>query len=261
MKKKKAVIKAALITATFAAAAGTAAHLEWVGYNYFDRADGSNMLCKLDPYCRDLTTQEVTLARKYFGNSINYKAVKVFDRGFMWLGSRDFSGMSPNGNLYFAHNDNYRPNFATDPELTPLFMHEMTHVAQFQRGMNIPHQAFKTWLRHGFNYQAAYHYEKEGPLSFLKMNLEQQAKMMEDYFWLRSNFELQTTTTVNLNGSSKPMRIPTFSKDWQKQQCTELKAYERKLSSAFYIVPDELCQPPHPSNRLKLKDDSLFNPS
>lgn len=242
MKKKKAGIAAALITTAFTLAAGTAAHLEWVGYDYFTRKDGSNLLCKIDPYCRALTAQEISTAQKYFGDHIDYKMVKVFNRPFMLLSSEGYSGISPNGHLYFSKND-YRPDFAAAPALTPLFIHEMTHVAQYQSGMNLPKQAFRTWLKHNFNYAASYHYEIEQAESYSKFDFEQQAQIMADYYAHRAELEWMATPSISLNSQNDMVSFSAVGDVWLKNQCKKLKAYEAKLSPIYPILPDALCMP------------------
>ncbi len=257
MKRKKTRIAASLLTSVFAMAAG-ALHLDWVGYDYFDQENGKNVLCTLDPTCRPLTTEETTLARKYFGERIDYKHVRVFDRPFLYMLGRDYSGMSPNGHIYFGASDQYRPNFARDASSASLFIHEMTHVAQFQDGMNVPKQAFKTLLKHRFNYDAAYKYEIHSPRAYGDMNLEQQAEVMQDYFIKRQTFEEQTTGQSNFDGTLKPVRFVTFGEKWLKERCKELKQYESKLPPTYPIAPDELCQPPAAQKRLKIDETQFF---
>ncbi len=76
----------------------------------------------IDPHCRGLSDGKINIAKKYFSDRINYKNVKVFDRAFMLVAGRNSSGISPNGHLYFAHADDYSPNYANTPEITP-FIH------------------------------------------------------------------------------------------------------------------------------------------
>lgn len=258
MTKIKTRIAASLVASAFAVAAG-ALHLDWVGYDYFDRESGSNALCTLDPTCRQFSDEEIAVARKYFGDSINYKNVKIFERPFLYMVGHNNTGVSPNGHIYFARRDDYRPNFARDEQSMPIFIHEMTHVAQYQSGMNIPKQAFITLLRHGFNYEAAYKYELHTSRNFGEMNLEQQAAMMEDYFIKRQAFEQNTTVENTLNGTPRPMRFATFGPRWIKERCRELKQYESKLAPIYNITPDELCQPPAPQFRLKIDEARFFS--
>lgn len=252
MKKGMTRIAASIAVSAFAIAA-SALHLDWVGYKYFDRDDGSNILCTIDPKCRNLTEGEIAIARKYFDDRIDYKNVKVFDRPFLYMLSHRSAGMAPNGNVYFLNKHSYRPDFAQAPEAISGFIHEMTHVAQYQSGINIPGQAFVTLLKHGFNYSAAYDYEINTAHSYSEMNLEQQAQIMEHYFIKRRLFEEQTTTWLMRDGSSQPVRSSPLGDKWLKEHCDGLQLYESKLSSTYSVQPDEMCLTAGKRLALKLK--------
>ncbi len=42
--------------------------------------DTGPAVCKIDPTCRKLTSDEIALAKPLFGNTIRYKDVLVFER-------------------------------------------------------------------------------------------------------------------------------------------------------------------------------------
>lgn len=250
MKKKKVFTTASLITAAFMGAA----HLEWVGYKYFDREDGDNLLCKADPGCRHLTEAETKMAQQYFGAQIKYKQPKIFNRPFMFMFGHDRTGLAPNGNIYFPKPESRSADFAKDDiNHKKLFMHEMTHVSQYQSGMNIPQQALLTWLRHAFKYGDAYEYDISNQHAYADMNLEQQAEVMSDYFGIKTFFVEMTTVKDNTSDSGISGRFPTFGADWVKERCRELGQYEAKLSPTFPLQRDEMCQPPAKKRVLKLK--------
>lgn len=250
MKKGMTRIAASIAVSAFAIAA-SALHLDWVGYKYFDHDDGSNILCTIDPKCRNLTEGEIAIAKKYFDDRIDYKNVKVFDRPFLYMLNHRSAGMAPNGNVYFLNKHSYRPDFAQAPEAISGFIHEMTHVAQYQSGINIPGQAFVTLLKHGFNYSAAYDYKINTAHSYSEMNLEQQAQIMEHYFIKRREFEEQTTAWLAQDGYDRPTRAAPFGSKWLEQHCDELKLYESKLFPTYPTQPDEMCQ--SPDKRLVLR--------
>jgi len=89
------------------------------------------------PTKRRLTIGEIKMCQLVFKDSINYKNVFVHRNGF--LGYVDFSGfaMTPNGEIYLPSNeyDNV-PDFsmAAVPSRN-WFIHEMTHVWQYQLGL------------------------------------------------------------------------------------------------------------------------------
>jgi hypothetical protein len=87
---------------------------------------------------RALVDGEVALARSVFGNTIDYTRVQVHLRKAYFFQSRRYT-MAPDGHLYFhpqaAH---YMDDFsAGELAAQAHFIHEMTHVWQHQRGVNV----------------------------------------------------------------------------------------------------------------------------
>jgi hypothetical protein len=236
MKRKKAVA-ISLLSLAFA---GAAAHLEWAGYSYFDRQNGPNWLCVVDPGCRHLTADEIILAEKQFGRHIDYSSVKIFNRPLMGIFGHGHNAIAPNGNIYLVNKEERRNNFARDYDHRGqrIFIHEITHVSQHQKGMNVPKMAIKEFFRHAFDYSASYKYTLNTTQPYGRMNLEQQAEMMEDYFSLRSTFSRDTTA---MGESGFPYRINPHGAAWLKARCHEMTLYERKLEKYFPIRRDSLC--------------------
>lgn len=237
MKNKKRLFIASALSLTFA----TAAHLEWTGYSLFDRQQGSNWLCKADPGCRHLTNGEIALAKGYFGQTLNYNKIKIFNRPFMGILGGNYAAIAPNGNIYIVdEHRRFTDHTYEPPERQKLMIHELTHVAQWQGGFNVQKMALRELIRHHFNYAAAYEYSIQTPLAFDQYNLEQQARMMEDYFSKRQQF-IESTTFKTEGGQT--YRVRTLGDKWIKGECTELSDYETKLSLYFPILPEELCRP------------------
>lgn len=238
--KKKRFIATSLLSLAFA---GAAAHLEWVGYQYFDREDGPNLLCEIDPGCRHLTADEIMLAESYFGHRIRYRDVKIFNRAWMGIFGHDYDAVTPNGNIYMSDATQRRRNFAQPDDIYSrrIFIHEMTHVAQHQRGMNVPEQALRAYVRSAFNYRATYMYSLTPDAPYGKMNLEQQAEVMADYFSLRDEFTRQTTS---MGANTFIYRTNPHGYDWLQARCEEMAPYEQQLKSFFPIVRDSLCPAP-----------------
>lgn len=83
---------------------------------------------------RDLTAEEIALARLIFGETIKYQAVKVFKVDYL-PNQQEETIVTPNGNLYPAKKV-YRENYALDSDsMKHLFIHEMAHVWQSRKGM------------------------------------------------------------------------------------------------------------------------------
>lgn len=237
MNKKKALMTASILSCAFAAAT----YLEVTGYAPFDRENGENLLCKIDPTCRHLLPGEIKMAQKYFGFSIDYNKTKIFNRAVMGLFGHETAGMAPNGNIYFADKEDRSRDFANNQTyIQKNLIHELTHVAQHHSGKNVPLEALLTYLTYEFKYNEAYDYRIETGAPFFFMNLEQQAKVMEDYFLKRSEFENWTTYSSD---SGKKYRFVMRGDKWLKTQCQELAQYEQKIKQTFPVKPDELCQP------------------
>lgn len=84
---------------------------------------------------RLLTLGEIALAKSIFGNSIVYPRVWIHHASYFpfKLQGRN-TAMSPNGELYFR--DWYCENFSIQSfQFQHLFIHEMSHVWQYQRGI------------------------------------------------------------------------------------------------------------------------------
>lgn len=135
---------------------------------------------------RPLTSGEMKLARSVFGDSIDYGTVRVSPEKF---GGMDFlpegTAMAPNGNLFMpgCYCNDYS---AKDIYTQGLFIHEMTHVWQYQNKVLAPIvEAAKLNVKYKFNYNAAYAYALDAKKDLLDYNMEQQASIVQDYFVLK----------------------------------------------------------------------------
>jgi len=194
-----------ILAIAFAAAAGTAWGLEWTGYKGFDQANGDNPICKADPYCRPLTPGEVALTREVFGETVNPSNVKMFNRSHMLVFGRG-GAISPNGNIYIDEKEAVA-DYSASPYLRTLFVHEMTHVWQYQQGRNLRIEAFQQWWKSDFKYKTIYDFNIDAHPRFKDYNLEQQAEIMESYYSARAAFR---EGTVNINMARPSVRGPYF---------------------------------------------------
>lgn len=133
---------------------------------------------------RALTPDEITLAKTVFGDSIAYEKVKIHDSQFILFQAKGVA-MAPEGNLYMY--GCYKDNYAAESETwRGHFIHEMTHVWQFQNKILNPIvAAIELNLRHAFNYAAAYDYVLDAKKDLMDYNMEQQASIVQDYFVLK----------------------------------------------------------------------------
>lgn len=133
---------------------------------------------------RPLTDGEIKLAKTVFGDAIDYARVSVNDTKFIGFHPKG-TAMAPNGSLYMfgCYHADYS---ALPPHGQSLFIHEMTHVWQYQNKVLKPVvEAVKLNLAHKFNYDAAYDYTLDAKKDLLAYNMEQQASIVQDYFVLR----------------------------------------------------------------------------
>lgn len=131
---------------------------------------------------RNLTANEIALARSVFRDSIDYARVRIHARRYVFF-QPAASGMTPNGHVY-ACGDAHRSDYAScDIDRRAFFIHEMAHVWQHQnRVLRVRTSAVRLMIRHGFRYAHAYRYTLAPMRDLLDYNLEQQATIIEDYY-------------------------------------------------------------------------------
>ncbi|MCW2756144.1 MAG: hypothetical protein JWQ32_3555 [Marmoricola sp.] len=134
---------------------------------------------------RLLTAGEIALARTMFGDSIDYAAVRLYNR-------RILPPLIQHKHQAVAHADNisfprsaYSDDFSreTDAKKQSVFIHELTHVWQHQNGIvSTTKEAIRETLRHKFNYAKCYLYDLNAGKDLTAYNFEQQAAIVQDYF-------------------------------------------------------------------------------
>ena len=127
---------------------------------------------------RPLTIAERKLVASMFGNAIDYDAVKLHKR--KWYPLQPVNTlMAPTGGIWFHPKGPYwRDDFGTVPlKLQALFLHEMTHVWQYQSGIFLPLR------RHPF---CRYHYSIRPGWPLKRYGIEQQAEIVRHIFLLRN---------------------------------------------------------------------------
>lgn len=125
---------------------------------------------------RPLTRGEIDLAHSVFGNAIDYATVRICQRKWAFFQPRHVV-MAPRGNIHFhPRGDLYHTDFAqASLGEQGLFVHEMTHVWQHQRGLNL------ILRRHPF---CRYHYALIPGRRFDRYGIEQQAELVRHAFLL-----------------------------------------------------------------------------
>lgn len=133
---------------------------------------------------RHLTEGETELARQVFGNALDYKSVKIHDKPYFFAQPKN-SGMTPRGEIYMR--DCYSADYSKDDtHLRAFFIHEMTHVWQFQNKILHPVMAaIGSALKHKFDYAAAYAFQLDKNRDLISYGMEQQAAIVQEYFLLK----------------------------------------------------------------------------
>ncbi|MDR5778913.1 Rhs element Vgr protein [Caballeronia sp. LZ065] len=137
------------------------------------------LLPRRAPPGRPLTPGETGMAQLVFGDAIDYAAVRVHARAYLPFGLQPpRTAMAPNGQLYFP-----RACFRDDFSCCDLgermgFIHEMTHVWQFQLGYPV------RW-RGAFRIGLSYAYRLAVGKRLADFNMEAQGNLLADYFALR----------------------------------------------------------------------------
>lgn len=129
------------------------------------------------PSGRKLTVREQALAQSVFGDALDYIAIRIHNRKYWWFQPRRVT-MAPNGHLWFhPKNGIFCDDFCDSSlSLQGLFIHELVHVWQHQRGIFLPLR------RHPF---CRYDYSLKPGWKLGQYGIEQQAEIVRHIFLLR----------------------------------------------------------------------------
>lgn len=138
---------------------------------------------------RPLTLGEIKLAKEVFQHHLDYETVKIYQGAFLRFGlQKPNIAMAPNGKIYFPL-PSYQADFSKGTDAQKIcFMHEMTHVWQYQNGISVIFRGLWLALLGGYvGKRWVYWYFQEKNLSkrFTEFNIEQQACIVADFFLLR----------------------------------------------------------------------------
>jgi len=130
---------------------------------------------------RHLTAGEVLLSRMIFGDSICYARVRVYNKKWIPVQRNNFV-MTPNGNMCYPEGM-FREGFSDGGHPADsgqhLFMHEMVHVWQYQRGYHVKSSGIFS-----FN-KSRCRYELSEDNRLFDYGMEAQGNLLADYFWLK----------------------------------------------------------------------------
>lgn len=129
------------------------------------------------PKVRSITSGEIAMATLIFKDAIDYSKVKVHCETYIPFQGEN-TAMTPNGEIYF-HPKRFKDDFSQEANwLKHWFIHEMTHVWQYQLGYPVKARGA---LRFGLNYQ----YDLADDKLLKDYNMEAQGDLVADYFVLK----------------------------------------------------------------------------
>lgn len=118
---------------------------------------------------RHLTDGEKLMAKSVFGDSLILDNIQLKTAWWVLKGY----AVSPNGNIYFHPSDFIADFSEQNLAKRAWLIHELTHVWQLQQGIHVVKKAL-------FNRKYRYQFVKNKP--FLAYGVEQQARMVEDFY-------------------------------------------------------------------------------
>jgi len=148
---------------------------------------------------RRLTAGEITIARAVYGDSINYEAVRLYDRDYLSpLGFSTGTTTAPNGFIYFNQaslelfdalgGPAIGGDFSTlSVRAQSLLIHELGHVLQQQAGDSLILDALGG---------QEYNYRTPG-LAFLDQNFEGRAEFFADLHLYRNGSVIERLTVLD----------------------------------------------------------------
>lgn len=128
---------------------------------------------------RPLTAGETVMARRLFGDAIDYRRVRIYNRRYLPFGLQPRNcAMTPNGAIYFHKSCCLLDFSAGSEDARHWFMHEMVHVWQHQLG-------YPVRLRGAVRLGLSYRYDLVRGRTLADYNMEAQGDLLADYFVLK----------------------------------------------------------------------------
>ncbi len=136
-----------------------------------------------------MTSREIALARTVFGDALDYAKIRIHGRKWWWFQPRKIT-MAPDGHLWFhPDSDLFCDDFCDrDLSLQGLFIHELVHVWQHQKGIFLPLK------RHPF---CRYHYSLKPGWKLAQYGIEQQAEIVRHVFLLKKGVKIAGAPPLN----------------------------------------------------------------
>ena len=149
-------------------------------------------------HSRPLTSAERALAQSVFGSAIDYDRVRLHE-GKWWPFQPRRVTMAPMGHIHFHPRGGlFCDDFCkASPSDQALFIHEMTHVWQYQKGIFLPLK------RHPF---CRYDYSLKPGWALERYGIEQQAEIVKHTWMLRQGAHVRGAPPLSQYESILPFR-------------------------------------------------------
>ena len=133
---------------------------------------------------RGLTEGEVNIAKKVFHDLINYNEVIIFNIPYLPWQPKDIL-MAPNGRLFVSQEVFAEDYSQCSIAMQGVFIHEITHVLQYQKHMNVVARGFVLQSAYylSFKMYDPYKYKLIEGKIFEQYNIEQQGDIARDIFF------------------------------------------------------------------------------
>ena len=185
-------------------------------------SQGPNHVLPAASKTRGLTAGEIAMAHAVFKDAIDCGKVKIHRGGLCGLPNYYGTAMTPRGAIHFPDSD-YREDFSQEtPTIKIWFIHEMTHVWQYQLGYSLVWNAIKIAVKGGYGAGAvAYCYDlkdRDKGKTLPQFNMEQQGELVAHYYaakqlqvlhCLQDLPELEQVLADFLNNPKEPGLLPT----------------------------------------------------
>jgi Subtilase family len=186
---------------------------KWIGQVGIDLAetlgipeDAESIADLLKPETRALTASEIKLAQGVFGNSINYRLVRLDEAAKTVDWTKQIKGFTHPRPFTTFHTINSWGKLENE-----TLIHELTHVWQYEHGgaKYIPEALAVNGKRSGYDYKGVSNLRKlkaahKGMSSF---NPEQQAKIVEEYFLVKTG----QASKAGFSGGATRKDLPTYT--------------------------------------------------
>lgn len=164
---------------------------------------------------RLLTPGEISMVTSLFKTAITITSVKVHNDTYLPLQNKD-TAVTPNGEIYWPEG-HFKEDYSIETiDYIHFFIHEMTHVWQYQMGMWVK-------FRGVVSFAVEYKYDLEDGNLLSNYGMEQQASIIADYYILnRFGFETWYRITKQKNKGHRFTNKQTGKDFW-------LKIYQKTL--------------------------------